>query len=78
MKRLITDDYPCRAVKYWILCNGGGHSMRVLFNNGNTVFVNAYGDTMNFNHSVDFNSAKVYEGRFYETNLEELCGEEER
>lgn len=77
MKRLITNDYPCRAVKYWILCNGGGDKMRVLFtdNGTSTVFINEYGDIMNFNHCVNFNSAKVYEGNFYETNLKELCGE---
>lgn len=77
MSRLITDDYPCKAVYYWLLCNGGGDEVRVFLKGNSTEFVNKYGDSISFNHSVDFTDAKVYDNLAFITNRIELCGEEE-
>lgn len=76
-ERLITDDYPCKAVRYWLKCNSGKFA-KVFCKNNRTVFIGAYGETPTFDHALDFNDAEMYFSlgdRWFST--EELCGEEE-
>lgn len=77
MKRLITDDYPCNAVKYWLRCNGGGDEVRVYVKSQSTIFVNKYGDILTFNHVLDFNDGRMYSewyGKVF--SKDSLCGME--
>lgn len=76
MKRLITDEYPRKAVLYWVKCVGGRDKIKVYIDDGKTVFQNKYGATIVFDYCMDFNDAKVYRGGGVFT-LEELCGGEE-
>lgn len=78
MRRLITDDYPCEAVRYWLKCNGGGDVVRVYVKSQSTVFVNQYGDILTFNHVLDFNDSRLYENWKGEPLSKlSLCGEDE-
>ena len=71
----IKDLGPRNAVYWWIYCNGGRDNIRVYVKSQSTVFVNRYGDTLTFNHVLDFKDIKFYEERFVDTNEKELCGE---
>lgn len=76
MKRLITDEYPRKAVFYWAKCVGAHDKIKVFVTDDDrTVFQNGYGATIVFNYCVDFTDAKVYRGGGVFT-LEELCGGE--
>lgn len=73
----IKDLGPRNAVYWWLYCNGGRDNIRVFVKSESTVFVNRYGDTLTFNHVIDFEDARFYTERFVDTNIKELCGEEE-
>ena len=77
MKRLITDEYPRKAVYYWLLCNGGSNKVSVFVKNNTTIFVNKYGDVLIFNHVIDFSSDEPYRKLGKEYSIKELCGDEE-
>ncbi len=64
-KPLITDEYPRNAVKYWILCNGGGSDIKVFVKHYVCEQVWRDSNVLSFNHVLDFNDGSVYE---------ELCG----
>ena len=68
---------PRNAVYWWLYSNGGGDNVRVYMNNLHTVFVNKYGDTLQFGHVVSFKNIDFYVKKFVDTNIKELCGEEE-
>lgn len=68
---------PRNAVYWWLYCTGGGDNVRVYMNNLHTVFVNKYGDTLEFGHVVGFNDINFYVKKFVDTNIKELCGEED-
>ena len=72
----IVDLGPRNAVYWRLYCNGGKDDILVYVKNQSTVFVNKYGDTLTFNHVIDFKDTKFYEERFVATNEKELCGEE--
>lgn len=73
----IKDLGPRNAVYWWLYCNGGRDNVRVHVKSQSTVFVNRYGDMLTFNHVIDFKDIKFYEERFVDTNIKELCGDEE-
>lgn len=76
-ERLITDDYPCKAVRYWLKCNSG-NSAKVVCRNNRTMFISEYGETLTFDHTIDFNDARMFEewgDRWF--SIVALCGEEE-
>ena len=75
-KRLITDDYPCEAVRYWLKCNSGD-STKVICKGSTTVFVSEYGGILSFDHVLDFNDTRMYgEWKDREFSAQALCGEE--
>lgn len=71
----IKDLGPRNAVYWWLYCNGGGDNVRVYIDRLRTVFVNEYGDTLEFGYVVNFNDVKFYVKNFVDTNIKELCGE---
>lgn len=71
----ITDLWPRNAVYWWLYCNGGRDDVRVYVKDQSTVFVNRYGDTLTFNHVIDFKDARFYTERFVDANMKELCGD---
>lgn len=76
-RRLITDDYPCKAVRYWLKCNSG-NSAKVIIKGNSTMFISEYGYILTFDHVIDFNDARMYdEWRDREFSTKALCGEEE-
>lgn len=77
MKRLITDDYPCETVRYWLKCNSGT-SARVLCRNDSTMFISEYGETLTFDHVLDFNDYRMYdEWSDRDFSIQALCGKKE-
>ena len=77
MKRLITDDYPCEAVRCWLECNSGT-SARVLCRNDSTMFISEYGETLTFDHVLDFNDYRMYdEWSDRDFSIQALCGKKE-
>lgn len=72
----IKDLGPRNAVYWWLYCNGGGDNVRV-YTRLHTTFINKYGDTITFNRVIDFKDNSFYINNFVDTNMEELCGEEE-
>lgn len=76
-KRLITDDYPCEAVRYWLKCNSG-FSAKVICKNDSTTFISEYGEILTFDHAIDFNDARMYgEWCHRSFSVQSLCGKEE-
>lgn len=76
-KRLITDLYPCEAVRYWLKCNSGD-SAKVICKNNSTMFISKYGEILTFDHALSFNDVGMYdEWGDREFSIKDLCGEEE-
>ena len=76
-ERLITDDYPCEAVRYWLKSNSG-NSAKVICKNNRTVFIGEYGEVLTFDYVLDFDDPKMYSdwgNRWFSTQA--LCGKEE-
>lgn len=77
MKRLITDDCPCEAVRYWLKCNSG-FSAKVICKHNTTMFISEFGEILTFDHVLDFNDGRVYdEWVNREFSIEALCGKED-
>lgn len=76
-KRLITDDYPCEAVRYWLKCNSG-NSAKVICKDNTTMLISEYGEILTFDHVLDFNDARMYSSKWRdrEFSAQALCGEE--
>ena len=63
---------PRNAVYWWLYSNGGGDNVRVYMNNLHTVFVNKYGDTLQFGHVVGFRHIDFYAKKFVDTNIKRI------
>ena len=67
---------PRNAVYWWLYCNGGGDNVRV-YTKLHTTFVNKHGDILILNDVISFRDSRFYTEWFVDTNMKELCGEEE-
>lgn len=67
---------PRNAVYWWLYCNGGGNKVRV-YAKLHTTFINEHGDILILNDVISFRDARFYTKWFVDTNMKELCGEEE-